>query len=170
LGCEFNWTKLISFRTGFAALEERRETMSDKSITSKILGVVAVILGIIVAVGPHYIFPVCQYYGMLVQTAAGTSIPMKCYWTAMAEVGLGALIVVAGIVLIVSKQNETKRALGFILAALGVVVALVPTYLIGVCGMAEHPCRMATQPALILLGVITIIIGIVAMVTARHAS
>ena len=144
--------------------------MSNKSITSKILGVVTVVLGIIVAAEPHYIFPVCQYYGMLVQTAAGTNIPMKCYWTAMAEVGLGALIVVTGIVLILSKQNETRRALGFVLAALGVVVALVPADLIGVCGMAEHPCRMATQPALILLGAVTIIIGMMAIVTARRTS
>jgi len=144
--------------------------MSDKSVTSKILGIVAVVLGIIVAAGPHYIFPVCQYYGMLLGTAAGTQVPMKCYWTAMAEVGLGALIVVTGMVLIVSKHAETRRALGFVLAALGVVVALVPTYLIGVCGMAEHPCRMATQPALILLGLVTIIIGVVAIVTARHTS
>ena len=151
-------------------MEERKKTMSDKSITSKILGIVAVVLGIIVAAGPHYIFPVCQYYGMLLGTAAGTQVPMKCYWTAMAEVGLGALIVVTGIVLIVSKHAETRRALGFVLAALGVVVALVPTYLIGVCGMAEHPCRMATQPALILLGLVTIIIGVVAIVTARHTS
>ena len=101
--------------------------MSDKSITSKILGLFAVVLGIIVAAGPHYIFPVCQYYGMLLQTMNGTYVPMKCYWTAMAEVGLGALIVVTGIVLIVSKQTETRRALGFVLGSLG-----------SCCGVGTH--------------------------------
>jgi hypothetical protein len=139
------------------------------SIAGRIAGVSAIVLGVLVAAVPHYIFPVCQYYGMLMQTMNGMYVPMKCYWTAMAEVGLGALIVVTGIVLIVSKQTETRRALGFVLAALGVVVALVPTYLIGVCPTLVHPCHAGTQPALILLGVITIIIAIITIATSRGA-
>jgi hypothetical protein len=139
------------------------------SIVGRIAGVSAIVLGAIVAAVPHYIFPVCQYYGMLMQTMNGMYVPMKCYWTAMAEVGLGALIVVTGIVLIVSKQTETRRALGFVLAALGVVVALVPTYLIGVCPTLDHPCHAGTQPALILLGGITIVVAIITIATPRGA-
>ena len=144
--------------------------MSRNSTTGKALGVVAVVLGFLVAVVPHYVFPVCQYFGMLVQTMGGTYLPMKCYWTAMAETGIGALIFVVGLLLILSKQNETKRALGFVLGALGIVVALVPTYLIGVCANPDHPCRIGTQPALILLGVVIVIVGIIAVVTARGKS
>ncbi len=138
--------------------------------TSLILGFVAVVVGFIVVVGPHYIFPVCQYFGMFMQTMNGMYMPMKCYWTAMAEVGLGTLIIVTGLVLIVSKEAETRRALGFVLGALGIMVALVPTYLIGVCASPDHPCRIATQPALVLLGVVIVIVAIIAIVTGRGTS
>jgi hypothetical protein len=137
---------------------------------SKGFGIVAVVLGFLIAVVPHYVFPVCQYFGMLVQTASGTYLPMKCYWTAMAEVALGALIVLAGLLLVVSRQAETRRALGFLLGALGIVVVLVPTYLIGVCASPDHPCRIATQPALILLGAVTTIVGIITILTAGGRS
>jgi len=49
-----------------------------------------------------------------------------------------------------SGQTETRRALGFVLGALGIVGGLIPTYLIGVCDNPEHPCRIATQPAQLL--------------------
>lgn len=143
--------------------------MSKNSMTSRVLGVFAVALGLIVAVVPHYVFPVCQYSGMLVQTMAGTYIPMRCYWTATAEVGLGAVIVVTGLLLFASRHIETRMALGFVLGALGTVVALVPTYLIGVCANPMHPCRIATQPALVLLGLVTVIVAIIAIATARGA-
>ncbi len=169
-GCEFNWTRLISIHAGNRRLERGTNAMSKSSMISKGLGVVAVVIGFLVAIVPHYVFPVCQYVGMLIETSAGKYLPMKCYWTATAEIGLGAAIVLVGLLLIVSKQTETRRVLGTILAALGILVALVPTYLIGVCAMPDHPCRLATQPALILLGVVTVIVGIVAIVTARSQS
>ena len=143
--------------------------MSDKSITSKILGIIAVVLGLIVAAGPHYIFPVCQYYGMLLETAAGTQVPMKCFWTGNAEIALGAMMIVTGLLLVVSRQKESRMLLGVVLGSLGVMVALVPTYLIGVCAVLDHPCHAGTQPALILLGVITIIVAIITIVTSRGA-
>ena len=144
--------------------------MSKSSTAGKGLGVAAIVIGFLVAIVPHYVFPVCQYSGMLVETSAGKYLPMKCYWTATAEVGLGAMIVLVGVLLVVSKQAETRRALGAILSALGIVVALVPTYLIGVCAMPDHPCRAATQPALILLGVVAIILGAIAILVSRSRS
>ena len=136
------------------------------SNVGKALGAVVVILGIIVAIGPHYIFPVCQYFGQLVTTAAGTTIPMKCFWTARAEVGLGALTVIAGLLLILSRQQETRRMLGVVVGSLGILVLLTPTNLIGLCMSADHPCRVGTEPFLILTGVVVFIVGIITIVTA----
>lgn len=144
--------------------------LKSSSMIGRGLGVVAIVLGFLVAVVPHFVFPVCQYFGMLVQTMAGTYIPMKCYWTAMAEVGLGAITCVVGILLFVSRHAETRRALGVVLGALGIVVALVPTYLIGVCANPMHACRIATQPALVLLGAVIVIVAIITIVTARGTS
>lgn len=139
------------------------------SNAGKALGAAVVVLGIIVAIGPHYIFPVCQYFGQVVTTAAGTTIPMKCFWTAQAEVGLGALAVVAGLLLILSRQQETRRMLGIVVASLGILVLLTPTNLIGMCMSPDHPCRVGTEPFLILMGVVLLIVGIVVIVTARGA-
>lgn len=137
------------------------------SSTAKVLGAVVVVLGIIVAIGSHYIFPVCQYLGQLVTTAAGTTIPMKCFWTAQAEAALGALTVIAGLLLILSRQQEARKMLGVFVSSLGILVVLTPTSLIGMCMSPDHPCRVGTQPFLILIGVIVLIVGIIAVVTAR---
>ena len=145
-----------------------RMTLSS-TIAGRIIGVVAIVLGFLVGAVPHYIFPVCQYFGMLIETAAGKQVPMKCYWTGNAEIALGAMIVITGLLLIVGKQKESRMLLGVVLGALGVMVALMPTYLIGVCATLDHPCHAGTQPALILLGVITIIVGMIAIATSRGA-
>ena len=144
-------------------------SLMSSSITGRIAGVIAIVLGFIVAAVPHYIFPVCQYYGMLLETAAGTQVPMKCFWTGNAEIALGAMMIVTGLLLVVSRQKESRMLLGVVLGSLGVMVALVPTYLIGVCAVLDHPCHAGTQPALILLGVIIIIVAIITIAASRGA-
>jgi predicted membrane channel-forming protein YqfA (hemolysin III family) len=84
---------------------------------------------------------------------------MTCGWTARAETGIGALIVVAGGLLIVRSTPETRQAVGIFSIAMGALVVLFPTVLIGMCKVASHPCRMTTLPALELLGIIVIIVG-----------
>ncbi|NLD46099.1 MAG: DUF4418 family protein, partial [Clostridiaceae bacterium] len=49
-----------------------------------ILGAIVTILGFLLAVGPWYIFKVC-----------GST--MKCFWTGRAELGIGILIIILGI-------------------------------------------------------------------------
>jgi hypothetical protein len=96
---------------------------------------------------------------MYVQTTSGTKLPMPCGYTARAETGVGALIIVAGGLLIARKTPETRQAVGVFSIATGVLVILYPTAIIGMCRLAEHPCRMLTLPALEILGVIVIIVG-----------
>jgi len=130
---------------------------SDKVVGG--LGVLLVLLGILVAVGPWFIFPVCEIYGSYLQTASGMKMPMPCGWTARAETGVGALIVVAGGLLIARRTPETKQAVGIFSVAAGALVILLPTYLIGMCRLADHPCRQLTLPSLEILGVAILIIG-----------
>lgn len=131
--------------------------MTDKTVN--IYGGLLVLLGILIILTPWIIFPVCEMEGSYVVTAAGMKLPMTCGWAARAESGVGALIVVAGGLLIARSSPETRQAVGIFSMVTGALVVLFPTFLIGMCKVATHPCRMTTLPALEVLGVIVIIIG-----------
>jgi len=122
-------------------------------------GILLMLLGILVILTPWVLFPVCEMEGLYLKTAAGVEMPMKCGWTARAETGIGALIVVAGGLLTARSTPETRQAVGVFSVAAGILVVLFPTILIGMCQLADHPCRQLTLPALEILGVIIIIIG-----------
>jgi drug/metabolite transporter (DMT)-like permease len=130
---------------------------SDKMVNG--IGALLVILGIVIILTPWVIFPVCEHYGSYMMTSSGMQVPMACGWTARAESGIGALIVVAGGLLIARSTPETRQATGVFTIALGALVILIPTVLIGMCKTAEHPCRVLTLPALEILGIIVILVG-----------
>lgn len=130
---------------------------SDKMVSG--IGALLVLVGVIIALSSWIIFPVCEMHGLYAETKAGTKLPMPCGYTARAETGIGALIVVAGGLLIVRKTRETRQAVGVFTIATGVLVILFPTFLIGMCKLADHPCRMLALPALEILGVIVVITG-----------
>jgi hypothetical protein len=76
---------------------------------------------------------------------------MKCFWTARAELGIGALIVILGALLIVFKSRQLRIGLSLAAALNGILALLVPTLLIGVCDHASMQCRIGTLPALVIL-------------------
>ena len=123
------------------------------------IGALLVLLGIIIILTPWVIFPVCEMHGLFVETKTGMKLPMPCGYTARAETGVGALIAVAGGLLIARRTPETKQAVGVFSIAAGVLVILLPTVIIGMCRLADHPCRQLTLPALEILGAAVIIIG-----------
>ena len=130
---------------------------SDKMVNG--IGALLILLGIVVALTSWAIFPVCEMQGSFMETKAGMKVQMTCGWTARAETGIGALVVVAGGLLVARSTSETRQAVGVFSIATGVLVILFPTVLIGMCRLADHPCRTTTLPALEILGVIIIIIG-----------
>jgi len=123
------------------------------------IGALLVLLGIIIILTPWVIFPVCEVHDIYMVLQSGVKMPMPCGWTARAETGIGALIVVAGGLLLARKTPETKQAVGVFSIAAGVLVILFPTVIIGMCKLADHPCRQLTLPALEILGAAVIIIG-----------
>ena len=129
--------------------------------------IVLIILGVLLAIAPWTFAPVCEVEGMYAKLANGKTLPMPCGWTARAEVGLGALVVVAGTLLAIAKSNETKRIIGIFGAAIGVLVILFPTNITGMCALADHPCNLLTKPVLILLGIATIIVSAYVAYSAR---
>jgi hypothetical protein len=78
-------------------------------------GALLVLLGIIVILVPWIIFPVCEIGGLYVQAVSGMQFPMPSGWTARAESGIGALIVVTGGLLLARNTPETRQAAGVLL-------------------------------------------------------
>ena len=115
--------------------------------------IVLIVLGILLIVGPWTFAPVCEVNGMYAQLASGKTIPMPCGWTARAEIGIGALTILAGLLFAFSKSAETKRIIGLFGIGLGIFAILFPLYITKMCGLAEHPCNLVTKPVLVLLGV-----------------
>jgi hypothetical protein len=127
-----------------------------------ILGASLVALGILVAITPWYIFPVCEMYGMYATTSAGKEMLMPCGYTARTETWVVApMLILAGAILPLGKTKEYRRAIGIFSVGLGALVLLLPTPIIGMCANPQHPCVVGTLPALVLLGSATIAVSLV---------
>lgn len=135
------------------------------------IAVILIIVGLLIAIVPWYILPVCeaadQNSDSMKDMKAGSKggMIMKCGYTARAEVGVGLLGVLLGLSLLVFPRRDSRRAIGVQTIGVGVVAVLLPTVLIGVCGTPSAPCVIGTKPGLILLGTITVIIGLVLLFT-----
>ena len=128
---------------------------------NKILAVITAVLGLLAAIGPRTIFPVCS----------AAEMKMKCYYTANAELAVGIIAALIGIAIILIDKNKAKLVLSAVQAVLGLVIILIPTAIIGVCGSPMMHCVSATKPALIVIGaLVTLISVILALLTLRDIS
>jgi hypothetical protein len=119
-------------------------------------GVAAIVLGLLIALGPQFLFKVCR------PTENGGF--MKCHWTALAEVGVGALIAALGIDLFMFASPKTRLGLtiGIVLAAM--LALLYPHALIGGCAMPSMDCRKIAFPALTVMSILVITGGALSIV------
>ena len=122
-----------------------------------------IILAVLIATVP--IFTDCQSHGRIITLANGNQIPMKCHWTGRAELGLGLPLLTVGLAMLFSRRKESFRNLGLVGLSLGIVTILLPTVLIGVCGMPDMPCHSILEPALILMGVLVVGISLAVAVS-----
>ena len=120
----------------------------------KIIGVLFIALALVIGIVP--VLTDCLAAGRSLTTTNGMSVPMKCHWTALAEIGAAVPLALVGIFSMTSKRKETFRALSGFGGALGALVVLFPTVLIGVCANPAMPCNMIEKPALILSGIIAL--------------
>lgn len=128
---------------------------------------ILIILGILIVVSPWTFAPICEVNGMYAQLASGKTLPMPCGWTARAEIGMGVLAVFAGILLNFSQSAETKRVIGLIGVAVGILTIMFPLYITKMCALADHPCNLLTKPVLALLGVAVIVVSCYIIYTAQ---
>jgi uncharacterized membrane protein YedE/YeeE len=111
-------------------------------------GLVPVVFGLLIALGPQFLFKVCPIMGDTI---------MKCHWSAQAEIGVGALIAALGIALIVFASPKTRLGLTIGIFLSGVLALLIPHVLIGGCLMHSMACRKITFPAITVIGILLLI-------------
>ena len=112
-------------------------------------------LGLLIILTP-VLLPVCQ--GLL-ELANGNKVPMRCHWTAQAEMILGGLILIAGLIQLFMTKYDT-HSLNLQVAFMGLAVFFIPLILIPTCTNPDMACNVGTKPALLILGGITFLTGI----------
>ncbi len=138
-----------------------------------ISGIIIIVLGQLIAIGPQTIFPVCGV-GELKQEVTESSShkdmdrndhgeadgdkgssamdsPMKCSWTARAEIGVGGVIAIVGLLLIFTASSQIRFGLNLAVGFMGLLSFLLPSVFIGVCGSDRMGCRSLTLPVLSIL-------------------
>jgi hypothetical protein len=113
-----------------------------------VIGIIFTALGLLIALGPQFLFKVCEPMGENF---------MKCHWTAQAEIGVGAVIAALGIALTVFASVKIRLGLVTGILLSGINALLLPHALIGGCAMDDMPCRKIAFPAITVIGILLII-------------
>jgi uncharacterized membrane protein YedE/YeeE len=113
-----------------------------------ISGSIAIVFGLLIALGPQFLFKVCPVMGDMI---------MKCHWSARAEIGVGALIAALGIALVVFASPKTRLGLTIGIFLFGVLALLVPHVLIGGCAGHSMACRKIAFPAITVISILLLI-------------
>jgi len=132
----------------------------------KIAAVAIVILALVIGILPQ--FTDCQSQGRALALQNGKTVPMKCHWTAIAEIAMAVPLVGVGAVTAVSKRKESRRILAGLGIVLGIFVILLPTALIGVCASADMLCNSVMKPTLILSGILIIAISLATLIKSER--
>jgi hypothetical protein len=120
-------------------------------------GLLTALTGLLIIITPNWLLPVCQ--GLL-ELANGKQVPMRCFWTARAEMVMGGLLLVSGLLLIFVWSAEVRRRLNHLVAVQGLAVILFPLYIIPTCMSPDMACNVGTKPALLILGGLTLVLGL----------
>ncbi len=121
---------------------------------NKAIAIFTIIFGLLAAIGPRTIFPVCS----------AAEMKMRCYYTANAELVVGILAAAVGAALLFVADRKLKIALSAIVSILGLLIILFPTAITGVCGNLMMHCVSLTKPSLIVIGVFEILTGVASVI------
>jgi hypothetical protein len=130
------------------------------------LAITLVVLAVAIAVVPA--FSDCQSQGKAITLANGSTVPMKCHWTGVAEIGVGIPLAGVGIMTGFSRRKSNLLMMGIMGSVLGIMAVLFPTHLIGVCANMASTCNTVEKPSLIALGSVAIVGSLGAMVLSRR--
>ena len=144
-----------------------------------ISGIALILLGTLIAIGPQTIFPICGVHKESTSSvessmkssdmqnseskmsSAKISSPMKCYWTGRAEIGIGAIIAVIGLLLILVGNSNIRIGLSIAALLNSIFAASIPTVLIGVCRSSHMSCNKLALPAILILSILAAILSLI---------
>ena len=132
----------------------------------KIAAALVIVLALVIGLVPQ--FTDCQSQGRALALQNGKTVPMKCHWTAIAEIGMAVPLLGVGAVTAVSKRKESRRIIAGFGALLGFFVILLPTALIGVCASADMLCNSVMKPTLILSGILIMAISAATLIMSER--
>jgi hypothetical protein len=132
---------------------------------NKVMGAAILFLALVIAIVP--VFTDCLSQGRALTTKDGKTVPMKCHWTGIAEIGIAVPLALTGIFNLRKQRKETARSQATIGIAAGALAILFPTVLIGVCPNPDMICNMIMRPTLIAAGTLAVAASIVQYVIAR---
>jgi hypothetical protein len=122
---------------------------------SIIIGTVVITLGLLIALGPQFLFKVCVH---------GESGYPHCHWSAQAEIGMGLLIVALGICMIVFTDSKTQMGLTIGIFLASITALFIPHALIGGCGSMAMACRRVGFPAITIESIMLLVFSTVVAV------
>ena len=123
----------------------------------KTVAVVIVLLAVVVGFVPQ--FTDCQSQGKAIELANGKTVPMRCHWTARAEIAVAVPLLLCGVAMLLSRRKELWRQQAVMTMVLGLFVVLLPAALIGVCAKADMVCHALMKPVLTLAGIVVVALG-----------
>ena len=145
---------------------------------SIIFGSVVISLGLLIALGPQFLFKVCKPSMATViaeeEIDDCCAIPEKsgccgpvisnfpvCHWSARAEMGIGLLIASLGICLIVFPDPKTRLGLFIGIFFAGIVAMFIPSTLIGGCAVKSMACHKGAFPALMVESILLVVYSVI---------
>jgi len=145
---------------------------------SIIFSAVITVLGLFIALGPQFLFKVCD--PAMVSTGeaedccadsetsnccapAASDLPV-CHWTAQAEIGVGLLIAALGICMVVFTDPKTQQGLAISVFFTAIVALFIPNTLIGGCDSMAMACHRIAFPALTIESIVLLVFSAVIMV------
>ena len=114
----------------------------------KVLAMLIVIAGLVIAIAPQYTN--CEAQGGTMPTAT--------------TVGAGVSLAVAGALLFFARRKETRRALSIVGALLGLSAILLPTTLIGTCASDGAVCNTTMKPIMLVAGGLAVAASVLILV------
>jgi len=115
-----------------------------------ISGGAAVLFGLLIALGPQFLFKVCEAHG-------GDHYSF-CYWAARGELAAGFLIAAMGIFIILFSNLKVQMGISISIFLAVIVAGLIPyRVFFGVCANESMRCNKVTLPALTIICALSLI-------------
>lgn len=125
-----------------------------------------IVLGVGAVLASHFFLHTCQDHGHMVELANGATMPMRCHWSERAFQGVGALVAFAGLVLFFFP--DAARGLSLAVAGAGLLMIIIPMWLVPTCAMPGMICNLSFKPGAYLTGGITVLSGLVGTLRLRR--